>query len=78
MNTIELQQKIISEIKNTSDDKLLKAIVRLLQLGSGELEVYQLNEVQKKSIEVAREQIKHGNFLTDDEANQEIEEWLSK
>ena len=42
------------------------------------MEVYKLSEEQKKAVNEARQQIKNGQFLTDDEANKDIDEWLSK
>ena len=41
-------------------------------------DIYHLNEEQKTIIEKAREQIKNGDYLTNEEANQEINQWLNK
>ncbi len=39
---------------------------------------YMLNDAQRKAIDEAREQIRNGQFLTDEEADKEIEEWLER
>jgi hypothetical protein len=41
-------------------------------------EPYQLNSEQKTAIDEARTQIKNGNYLTHNQANKEIDEWLNK
>jgi hypothetical protein len=42
-----------------------------------DIEVYRLNYDQKKAISEAREQIGNGQFLTEEQANKEIDEWLN-
>ena len=37
-----------------------------------------LNNEQRKAIEVARQQIKNGQFLTDEKSNLEIDEWQTR
>ena len=49
-----------------------------LKFESEDMEVYKFSEGQKNAVNEARQQIKNGQFLTDDEANKEINEWLSK
>ena len=43
-----------------------------------DIEVYKLTDDQRKAIHEARQQIKNGQFLTDEQANKEIDEWLNK
>ena len=50
--------------------------LRLLQLENEDMEVYKLSEEQKKAVNEAKQQIKNGQFLADDEANKDINEWL--
>jgi hypothetical protein len=42
-----------------------------------DLEVYKLSNEQKSAIAEARQQIKGGQFLSDEQANNEIDEWLN-
>ena len=76
--TIELRKKLIDKIQETKDDRILEEAYRLLKLETDDIEVYKLNDDQKKAISEARQQIKNGQFLTEDKANNEIDEWLKK
>lgn len=78
MSTIELRKLLIEKIQLTNDDKLLEEASRLLEVDIEESEVYILNDKQKEAIEEARKQIIKGAYLTDEESNKEIDEWLSK
>lgn len=78
MSTIELRKLLIEKIQLTNDDKLLEEASRLLEVDIEESEVYILNDKQKEAIEEARKQIIKGEYLTGQESNKEIDEWLSK
>lgn len=80
MSTIELKEKLINKIKHTDDKNILSEVNRLLGIETdGESDdVFVFNEAEKIKIEEARLQIKNGDFLTHDEANREMEEWLGK
>ena len=77
MNISAIKEKLIKEIRQTNDLQLLQAVLRILSLKTEE-EVYQLNEAQLSAIEEARAQFKRGEFLTNEEADKEIEEWLKE
>lgn len=78
MSTIELKKLLIDKIQNIENEKLLQEAFRLLELENEDIELYKLNDNQNKAIEEARQQIKNGQFLTEEQANKEVEEWLSK
>ena len=78
MSTIELKKRLIDKIQKTDNENLLGEAFRLLGLESEDIEIYKLNDGQKKAIEEARKQIKNGQFLTDEQASKEIDEWLNK
>ena len=78
MLTVELRKKLIDKIKKTENGELLEEAYRLLELGTEDLEIYKLTEEQKTAISEGRRQIKIGKSLTDDQANNEIDEWLDK
>lgn len=71
----KLQEILIQKISSTTDERILHEVNRLLETGADE-EVYQLTPEQMAGIEESREQIKNGQFLTNEEANKEIQEWL--
>jgi hypothetical protein len=78
MSTVELRKRLIEKIQKTQDDRILEEAFRLLELETMEdIEVYRLNYDQKKAISEAREQIGNGQFLTEEQANKEIDEWLN-
>ena len=77
MSTAELKKRLIDRIQKTDNENLLEEAFRLLQLECDDMEVYELSNGQKNAVDEARQQIKRGQFLTDHEANQEIDEWLN-
>ena len=78
MSTVELRKRLIEKIQKIQDDRILEEAFRLLELETMEdIEVYKLNYDQKKAISEAREQIRNGQFLTEEQANKEIDEWLN-
>lgn len=78
MSTIELRRRLIDKIQKTENEDLLAEAYRLLELETEDIEIYKLNDDQRKAITEARQQINNGQFLTDDQSNKEIDEWLSK
>ena len=76
MRTEELKKRLIAKIRKTDNKTLLEGAFRLLRLETEDVEVYNLSEDQKSAVNEARQQIKNGQFLTDDEANKDINEWL--
>jgi GTP-binding protein EngB required for normal cell division len=80
MSTIELKEKLIDKIQHTDDEHILAEVNRLLGIENDyeSNDVFIFSEAEKIKIEEARLQIKNGNFLTHEEANKEIDEWLEK
>ena len=78
MSTIELRRRLIDKIQKTENEDLLAEAYRLLELETEDIEMYKLNDDQRKAISEARQQINSGQFLTDEQSNKEIDEWLSK
>ena len=78
MKTIEIKKKLINEINLSENKNLLEEFYRFLNLENEIEENYKLNSQQKSAIAEAREQIKNGDYLTNEQANQEIDEWLNK
>ena len=78
MSTMELQKKLIEKIKKTESEDLLAEAYRLLERETIDIETFTFNSDQKQNIAEAREQIKRGEYLSNSEANKEINEWLKK
>lgn len=78
MSTIELRRRLIDKIRKTENANLLAEVYRLLELETEDIEIYELADDQRKAINEARQQINSGQFLTDEQSNREIDEWLGK
>ena len=79
MSTAELKEKLISQINHTDNDELLSEISTMLYVESKSINgVYQMSEAEREAVEDGLNQIKNGQWVSDDEANREIEEWLRK
>jgi len=72
----QIKESLITRIKNSDDINFLKALQTIFD--TSEQSLYPLNEEQIKSIEISREQIKAGNFKTNERVMSEMKEWLSK
>jgi hypothetical protein len=78
MSTTELRKRLIDKIQKTDNENLLQEAYRLLELETKDIEIYKLSDDQRRAIAEARQQIKAGQFLTNDQADKEIDEWLNK
>ena len=78
MLTIEMKLELIKKIQSTVDENVLEEVYRILEVGSEEVDMIVLNEQQKLRIDKGLKDIEEGNFLSNEDANDEIEEWLKK
>ena len=78
MLTEQMKQELIDRIKSTKDENILEEVYRILEVGTQEVEMIVLSAEQKESIDEGINDIKEGNYLSNEEANREIEEWLKK
>lgn len=78
MSTIELRKKVIEKIDKIESEDLLNDVNRLIDLGISDNDIYYLNEEEEQAIMEAENQIKNGQFLTDEEAKKDIAGWLKK
>ncbi|MFN5849740.1 MAG: hypothetical protein ACK43K_14715 [Chitinophagales bacterium] len=76
MTTIELKEQIVGRLQTTDDNDLLEALLSLLEFEINEPEDYILNEHQVKAIEISRNQIRNGEFYSEEEADKITDEWL--
>jgi len=72
-----LKDKLINKIKEINDPAILEEVSNLFELQEPET-IYQTNDKQKQAIEEAKEQVKNKQTLTDEQADKDIDEWLSK
>ena len=78
MSTIELKKKLIRSIRKSDNSHILEEVFRLLEIENEDIGVYKLTKEQKIAMDKARNEIKRGEYLTDEQADKEIDEWLKK
>ena len=69
MTTMELKEQILGKLETTDDSDLLEALLSLLEFEINEPEDYALNDQQRKAIEISRNQIRNGEFYSEEEAD---------
>jgi hypothetical protein len=77
MSTNELRKKLIEKIEKIDDENLLNEVNRLIDLEIDDFGIYKFSGEQKAAIEEAQNQIKNGQFLSDEEAEKDINSFLS-
>lgn len=78
MSTTELQNKVIDKIRKIEDTDLLMDVNRLIEIETSHEEIYKLNPEEIIAVTEAQNEIKNGQFLTDEEAKKDIREWLKQ
>ena len=79
MSTAELKEKIIAQINDIDNDELLNEISTMLYVESKSVNgVYQMSEAEREAVEDGLNQIRNGQWISDEEANRQVEEWLRK
>ena len=75
MQLVELQNRIIRLVLDTNDEMLLKTLDSILEqkrISSS----YVLSDVELRLIEERLSQYKTGNFLSNDDVEKDIDQWL--
>jgi len=78
MITGEMMQQLIEKIKTTKDDNILEEVYRILEVGTMETDKIILSNEQRELIDEGLRDIEKGNYLSNEDANTEIEKWLRK
>jgi hypothetical protein len=78
MTSQELKEKLIDKIHQIQNDELLEEMYRLIINEEIDTDVYQLSDDQINAVEEAQKQFKNGQFLSGEQADNEIEQWLGK
>ena len=78
MSTVELKKRLIDTIQKIEDKNILEEAFRLLEREAADMETYKLSDEQKSIVNEARQQFNSGKFLTNEQADNEIDEWLNK
>lgn len=77
MNASDLKINLIQRITQLKERRIIEEIQKLLdfELDTGE---YILTDSQKDRIAEGQQEYKNSAFLTDEQANQDIEQWLKE
>lgn len=77
MSTAELKIDLIAQITGITDKVKLEEIMQLIKFQSDET-IFVTTKDEKLAIQDARKQIAHGNSITNEDLQNEIQEWLKK
>ena len=79
MTVVELKEKLIAQINSIENEELLGSISRNiefeLQIGT---KTYVMSREEIEAVEDGLEQLRNGQWVSHEEANREIDEWLKK
>jgi len=79
MSTAELKEKLIAQINETDNEDLLIEISTMLYVESkSENGVYQMSDAEREAVEDGLNQIRNGQWVSNEESNRRAEEWLRK
>lgn len=76
MTALELKKRLIERINQTQNNLILEEMYRLIENEETDNGNYELTDEQIKVVEEAQQQFKNGQFLTGEQADNEIEELL--
>ncbi|MDT0646669.1 hypothetical protein RM545_08200 [Zunongwangia sp. F260] len=74
---MEIRKKLIKEIQLSNNEELLEELYHFLHRENKTEAVINLSREQQFAIEKSLNQVRHGQYLTNEEANEEIERWLN-
>jgi len=76
MSTLELRHIINEHLSHIEDVSFLNALKTIIESKASN-GIYKLSDYQKERINSAREQLKKGQTISNDDVQKEIEQWLS-
>ncbi|MFN8363768.1 MAG: hypothetical protein U0T78_00085 [Cloacibacterium normanense] len=77
MSTAELKLNLINQIAGITDKVRLKEIMQLLKFQADE-SLYITNKEEKEAVKEAKNQIKNGDGISNEDVQKEITSWLEK
>jgi hypothetical protein len=78
MTVKDLKQKLIHRIGLSENRELLEEMYRLIANEESNGSLYELSEEQIGAVEEAQLQYREGKFLTSNQADKEVDEWLEE
>ncbi|MBB6329059.1 hypothetical protein HNP24_000009 [Chryseobacterium sediminis] len=77
MNTSDLKINLINRITQLKEARIIEEIQKILDFELDQNE-YTLTQEQKERVAEGRQEYKNKAYLSEDQANQDIEEWLKE
>lgn len=74
----ELKEKLIEKINSSDDLELLQQISRVFDLNAQIDDIYQMSQEETDAVNEGLNQIEKGLFLSHEESNKRVDEWLKK
>ena len=78
MSTAELKAIIIEEVSKTEDEHLLDDVLKLIRFEKNISKPYILSDKELLMVREAEQDVESGNYLTEEEAEEDIKKWLGK
>jgi hypothetical protein len=78
MTVVELKEKLIAKINSTNDIELLDELSWIIDLEEPNREPHIISQGELEAVREALEQTKNGQYISDEEANSQIDAWLKK
>jgi hypothetical protein len=78
MTTLQIKNKLIRSIKSVENPEVLEDLYRLLNIEVENIEKLKVPSHVKKSILLGQKDIREGRYLSNEQANDEIDQWLKK
>jgi hypothetical protein len=75
MKAIALKKYLVSKINLIDDDSILDEIKEIVDKKET---VYVLSDYHLEKLVISRQQFANGDFLTQDEMDKKVEEWLNE
>ncbi|WP_341226951.1 hypothetical protein [uncultured Arcticibacterium sp.] len=76
MSTIDLKERVLKKIATVKEDYLLEEVLALIEFETN-TELLKLTKDQKSAVDEASEQLKNGEYHTNEEVENEIDLWLN-
>ena len=78
MFTNQMKQELIDKIISITDENILEEVYRIIEVGGKDIDRVVISNQQKESIDKGIKDIEEGNYLSNEDGNQDIEELLKK
>ena len=76
MTITEMKKSILERVNQIDDDLILEEVYRILQMPFDEKEIFVFNQQQKDSLDRVEQEIDNGRYVTNEQSEKDLDEWL--